>query len=317
MVVINRVIITGCCGFIGSYMTETCLDVGWQVMGVDKMTYASSYESLNQFKSYENFQFNQCDINDLDRLYDCDYIINLAAESDVDSSIINSSKFLKSNIDGVFNLLQLIKSLPVHNRPILVHFSTDEVYGSTVKGSFDETASLIPSNPYSATKAAADHLIQSYHRTYGIPYLLVRPTNNYGVGQYVEKFIPKTCQYLKLEKKVPLHEKGTPIRNWLHVQDTVDAVIHLLNNNIVNDVYNISGNYEDTNLHIFKKILFHFNINQDDYKNYVDFNVSRPGQDVRYSIDDSKLRKLKWNNKANFDLELRKIVSYHRQNFRW
>lgn len=314
---IERVIITGCLGFIGGYVTETCLKLGWHVMGIDCETYAANLELLPKLARYKNFTYQCKNINDLNMLYDCDYIINTAAETHVDNSIINSDEFIHSNINGVHNLLRLIQTKHRFKMPTLVQFSTDEVYGDLVKGSFDETASLKPSNPYSATKASADHLIQSYHRTFKIPYLIVRPTNNYGVGQYVEKFIPKTCQYLALEKKVPLHEKGTPIRCWLHAQDTTNAVIHLLKNDIVNDVYNISGNYEDTNLNVFKKILSKFGINQDDYLEYVDFSVNRPGQDVRYHINDDKLRKSGWDNQINFNLALNDVVHHHRMNFKW
>ena len=314
---IKRVIITGCAGFIGFYISKSCLNLGWKVMGIDKMTYCGNTKSLTELKTYNNFSFIQKDINDVDHIYDCDYVINLAAETHVDNSIENDSKFVHSNINGVVNLLTLIRKKPSHMRPVFLQFSTDEVYGDLVKGSFDETAILKPSNPYSATKASIDLIIQSYHRTYGIPYLLVRPSNNYGVGQYIEKFIPKTCQYLALEKKVPLHEKGTPIRTWLHAQDTADAVIHLLKNDIVNDVYNISGNYEDTNINVFKKILSKFGIDPDNYLEYVDFSVNRPGQDVRYHINDDKLRKLGWNNQMNFDLVLNDVVHHHRMNFKW
>lgn len=311
------VTITGCLGFIGSYVTSSCLDKGWQVFGVDSCTYAANLDVLDHFKEFENFRFSSANICDLKSLYDCDYIINTAAETHVDNSIACSDEFIRSNIDGVHNLLRLIQTRHRFKMPQLVHFSTDEVYGDIMSGSFTETQLMQPSNPYSATKASADMLITAWHRTFGVPYLIVRPTNNYGVGQYIEKFIPKTVQYLSLGRPVPLHENGLPRRTWLHVQDTTDAVLFLLENNCQNEIYNISGNYEDSNLNVFKKILQCFGYNPESYNDYADFSVKRPGQDVRYSIDDGKIRALGWNNQRCFDDELANIVEHHKNRFIW
>lgn len=311
------VYITGALGFIGRYVTQTCLDLGWQVYAIDKVTYASDKTLLNKFYDYNNFRFEKIDINDLNFLYDCDYIINLAAETHVDNSIINSEEFIKSNINGVHNLLKLIYTKHRFNLPTLLHFSTDEVYGDITNGTHTESQILSPSNPYSATKASADMLISAWNRTYNIPYIIVRPSNNYGIGQYVEKFIPKCCKYLSLGKKVPLHENGLPIRTWLHAQDTADAVIHLINNQATNQIFNISGNYEDSNLNVFKKILKFNNIDPNRYDEYADFSVKRPGQDVRYSVCDNKLRSLNWSNQKIFDDELQSIVEYYQYNFIW
>jgi very-short-patch-repair endonuclease/NAD(P)-dependent dehydrogenase (short-subunit alcohol dehydrogenase family) len=183
------VYITGCLGFIGSYVTRKCLDRGWYVKGIDKLTYAANKDLLNEFKTYSNFSFVHCDINDLKFLYDCDYVINTAAETHVGNSIVSSVEFVKSNIDGVHNLLELIKNHRGENakKPTLIHFSTDEVYGDISEGAHEETDMLKPSNPYSATKAAADMLVMAWGRTHNIPYMIIRPTNNYGIGQYVEK----------------------------------------------------------------------------------------------------------------------------------
>jgi dTDP-glucose 4,6-dehydratase len=311
------VTITGCLGFIGSYVTKTCLEKGWQVFGVDSQTYAANTALLEDFNAYKNFRYSSQNICNLNSLYDCDYIINLAAETHVDNSIACSDEFIRSNIDGVHNLLRLIQNKHRFRMPTLVHFSTDEVYGDINEGSHYEHDLLLPSNPYSATKASADMLIQAWHRTFRVPYLIVRPTNNYGIGQYIEKFIPKTVQYLTLGRKVPLHENGTPKRTWLHAQDTADALIFLLEKDCKNDIFNISGNYEDSNLAIFKKILACLDYNPDEFETYADFSVKRPGQDVRYSIDDTKLKLYGWNNKKDFDTELPAIVNYHKNRFIW
>jgi len=313
------VYITGCLGFIGSYVTRMCLEKGWHVKGVDKITYAANKDLLNEFKSYPNFSFVHSDINDLKFLYDCDYIINTAAETHVGNSIANSDDFVHSNINGVHNLLGLIKNHRGENgsKPILLHFSTDEVYGDIEKGEHTETDLLRPSNPYSATKAAADMLVMAWGRTYGLPYIIIRPTNNYGIGQYVEKLIPKTCKYLKLGRKVPLHNGGTPIRNWLHAQDTADAVITIIDAGVKNEIYNICGGFEQNNLETVKKIIILDDKNLEELENYIDFSCARPGQDARYALNDSKLQRLGWKPKKEFDDELPLIVQYYRNKFIW
>jgi len=313
------VYITGCLGFIGSYVTRLCLQKGWYVKGVDKITYAANKDLLDEFNKNPNFSFVHCDINDLKFLYDCDYIINTAAETHVGNSITSSAEFIKSNIDGVYNILELIKNHRGENskKPILIHFSTDEVYGDIDEGFHTENDLLKPSNPYSATKAAADMLIMAWGRTYKVPYIIVRPTNNYGIGQYVEKLIPKACKYLKIGKKIPLHNNGTPIRNWLHAQDTADAVIAIIESQVENEIFNICGGFEQSNLDTIKKILVAYNINLKNIDQHIDWSFSRVGQDVRYALDDSKLKKLGWKSKKQFDKELKRIVTYYKNKFIW
>jgi dTDP-glucose 4,6-dehydratase len=310
------VYVTGCLGFIGYHVTKACLDMGWYVRGIDSCTYAANLHLLPELEKYNTFTFEQNDINDLDILYECDYIINTAAETHVDNSIASSDVFVKSNIDGVHNLLKLIKQKYKFKMPTLLHFSTDEVYGDIVEGAHTEEDLLKPSNPYSATKAAADMLISAWARTYGVPYIIVRPTNNYGIGQYTEKFIPHTIKHLSLGKTAPLHDLGLPRRTWLHASDTASAVIHIIEANVVNEIFNISGNYEDQNIVVAKKIIKLMGL-KGDPEQYLDLGVKRQGQDVRYSIDDSKLRSLGWKPTAKFDKELIKIVKYYKDNFIW
>jgi len=313
------VYVTGCLGFIGSYVTRLCLEKGWYVKGIDSITYAANEELLNNFNTYNNFSFVKCDINDLKFLYDCDYIINTAAETHVGNSIANSDEFVRTNINGVHNILSLIKNYRQETSkvPTLLHFSTDEVYGDIINGAHTETDLLKPSNPYSATKAAADMLILAWARTYNIPYVIVRPTNNYGIGQYTEKLIPKACKYLQLGRKIPLHNNGTPIRTWLHAEDTANAIITIIEKEVKNEIYNISGGFEQSNLETVKKILDVFEINRNKIENFIDFSCNRVGQDVRYSLDDSKLKKLGWTQTKNFDLEIKNIVNYYKDRFIW
>jgi len=314
------VYVTGCLGFIGSYVTRACLNKGWHVKGVDKITYAANGSLLAEFNEYDNFSFVNCDINDLKFLYDCDYIINTAAETHVGNSITNSDEFISSNVNGVHNLLELIKNHRGENvsKPILLHFSTDEVYGDVEKGEHIETDLLKPSNPYSATKAAADMLITAWNRTYNLPYIIIRPTNNYGIGQYVEKLIPKSLKCLKLGKKIPLHNNGTPIRNWLHAQDTANAVIRIIESGVQNEIYNICGGFEQSNLDTVKKLFTLYN-NDQVYvlEDFIDFSCNRQGQDVRYALNDDKLRALGWKPEMDFNSELKGIVEYYRNKFIW
>ena len=317
------VYITGCLGFIGSYVTRECLKKGWYVRGIDKGTYAANLDLLEEFNKYPNFVFEQQDIYDIDFLYDCDYVINTAAETHVGNSIMSSDSFVHSNINGVHNLLELIRNHRQEGQhvPTLLHFSTDEVYGDIEKGAHIETDLLKPSNPYSATKAAADQLVIAWGRTYNLPYIIVRPTNNYGVGQYVEKLIPKSCKYLKLGRKIPLHNEGTPVRNWLHAYDTAQAIITIIESGVKNEIYNICGGFEQSNLDTVEKIINVYvnNLppNKVNLHTYCDFKYSRVGQDVRYALDDSKLRTLGWKPVMDFDTELEDIVNYYKNKFIW
>jgi len=196
--------------------------------------------------------------------------------------------------------------------------NTDETYGDIVSGSHKETDLLRPSNPYSATKASADMLIKAWERTYNVPAIIVRPTNNYGMGQYVEKLIPKTCKFLSIGRKIPMHEKGEPIRNWLHAKDTARAIEIILEKGEIGEIYNISGNFEQKNIVTFKKILdTYFKDMNVSINDYADLSITRKGQDVRYAIDDSKIKKLGWKPTCNFDEELPKIVNYYKNKFIW
>ena len=310
--------VTGCLGFIGSYFTRKALDLGWRVYGIDKKTYAASAESLSEFLSYDNFTFLEKDIKDLDHLYDCDYLVNFAAESHVDNSIVRSDEFMDSNILGVKNLLDLIRHKNTNSsRPIFFQISTDEVYGDIEQGSHKETDMLKPSNPYSAAKASADMLVNAWARTYKVDYLILRPTNNYGVGQYPEKLIPLSIKNLQRGIKIRLHENGTPSRNWLHADDTAQAVMDIIDSGRVNEIFNVAGGFEQSNYDTVRKIVTCYTGDSDNWETYIDFSFHRKGQDVRYALDDTKLRSLGWTPKKKFDEEIGPIVDFYRENFIW
>jgi len=316
----KTVVITGCMGLIGSHLAKLLLHRGYLVMGVDKLTYAANSEAMKSLTSEPGFTFLKEDICDLKSIPDCDYVINLAAESHVGNSIIDGTDFINTNIGGVQNLLKIIQSKPsnVCEKPVLLHFSTDEVYGDLENGSFMEDSKLNPSNPYSATKAAADHLIKSWHRTYGTDYIIVRPTNNYGIFQYPEKLIPLSIKLLQRGKKIRLHNNGEPVRNWLHASDTANAILTIMESGVKNQIFNISGGFEQKNIDTVKKIIdCYLEEKIDDYSEYLDFSHNREGQDVRYSVDDNKLRNLGWEPKREFDKEIKHIVEYYKKVFIW
>jgi len=316
------VVITGCLGLIGNYVTRKCLMQGWKVYGIDKKTYAANEWALKEFLNHQNFTFLEKDICDLDSIPDCDYVINIAAESHVENSIIESDVFMKTNVLGVKNLLNIIKNKHnnVFKRPVFFHFSTDEVYGDIKSGSHTENDILKPSNPYSASKAAADMLVLAWSRTYDLEYIILRPTNNYGIGQYCEKLIPLSVKLLSIDRKINLHDEGKPVRTWLHAEDTASAVIEIIISGKVNEIYNVSGNLERTNYETASKILevfYNKKLSPAELDNFFNLQHKRKGQDIRYSLDDSKLKELGWKPVKIFDQEIEKIVSYYKKNFKW
>jgi len=287
--IVKELIVTGGRGFIGSHFVEEALRRGCKVLDIDKMTYASN--SSLPWDSHPNYTHKNMDICEITHIPSCDLIINFAAESHVDNSIVDSSPFVKSNIIGVHNILELLRRKNPEDRPLFFHISTDEVYGDVLNGSFKEEDNLNPSNPYSATKAAAEHLVTSYGRTYSIDYLISRSANNYGERQYREKLIPNSIYCIKNDKKIPIHGDGTYIRDWTYVKDNVSAIWLLIDSGIKNEVFNIAAENHMTNLEVVDHILSWYGKD----RNQIKFVTNRVGQDLRYSVDSSKIRKLGWN----------------------
>ncbi len=311
------VAVTGCLGFMGSHFTRACLQRGWRVWGIDKQTYAARAEHLEEFQHSKSFKFTETDIATMDHLFEVDIVFNFAAETHVDNSIVDSKRFLHTNIMGVENILELVRAKRNYEMPVLVQLSTDEVYGDLTAGNHRESDPLRPSNPYSASKAAADMLILGWHRTHGVPFIIVRPTNNYGIDQYPEKLIPKSVKYLSLGKKIPLHGDGSFVRNWLHADDTASAILHIVDHGERNTIYNVSGNYEAQNKEVVAKVLRCYFGKDVSLEDFAQLNYVRMGEDIRYSLDDSRLRNLGWNNVKNFDEELTRIVDYYKNKFTW
>ena len=281
-------IVTGGRGFIGSHFVELCLEQGHSVIDIDFMGYCSN--KILPFDSNKNYKHLNIDIALIKHIPTCDVIVNFAAETHVDNSINDTAPFVHSNILGVHNLLELVKGKNEYERPLFVQISTDEVYGDIADGEFSETDILKPSNPYSATKAAAEMLVLSYQRTYGLNYLITRSSNNYGERQYEEKLIPKSIRHIQEGKKIPLHGDGSYVRDWIYVKDNVSAIYHIITNQKQNEIYNIGSRNRMKNIDVVTDILNWF----DKGREYITFVQNRWGQDLRYALNTDKIESTGW-----------------------
>ena len=311
-----KLLVTGGLGFIGSNFILRVLEKqkDYEIVNFDAKLYGSNIKNLEAIEESERYEFIQGNIVNRDELeksiLDCDAIINFAAESFVDRSISDPTFSFDSNLKGIFVLLELIKKY----KKRLVYVSTDEVFGSLEKGTANELYRFNPSSPYSATKAGAELLVNSYCVTYDCDCLITRCTNNYGPRQFPEKLIPKVILLAEQEKKIPIYGNGLNIRDWIFVDDHSDAIVNVLANGKSGDSYNISANNEVDNLTIVKKILSIMNKSE----NLIEFVEDRPGHDFRYSMDSSKIRnELKWQTKVNFDEGLSKTVEWYLSNKGW
>ena len=303
------VLITGCAGFIGSHVTEEFLDAGYTVVGLDKFTYAGKEENLSAVINNPNFTLTtacismQNHIEYLIERHNIDWIINLAAETHVDNSIKDSRVFMETNVLGTKSLLDAC----VKTKTKIFHFSTDEVYGCAGEKAFTESSKLDPRNPYSASKAAAEHLITSYANTYGLEYVMVRPSNNFGPRQDGEKFLPTILRSIDNGTKIPVYGDGKQEREWMYVKETARATRFLLENSAINNVYNVSSRFHLQNIQVIGKVCDLLDIKPDDYIKYVE---DRPGHDWRYAVDSTKMNDLGYFINSDFDNDLRETVSH-------
>ena len=309
-----NILVTGCAGFIGSHAADIFLKRGYHVFGVDCLTYASSMKNLDKAMKSDNFSFFKEDICNTENIKQIcadnkvEWIINFAAETHVDNSILSSDSFIHSNIVGVKSLLEVCKFLNIK----IFHISTDEVYGSIKDGSFNERDRLNPTNPYSATKAAGEYLVLAHHNTFNVQYLIARPANNFGPRQHSEKLIPTIVRSICDNKKVPIYGSGLNVRDWLFVKKNVEMILEILENSSLNRTYNITSSNEMKNITIVKKIL---KILEKDFDDNVTFVRDRPGHDFRYSISNENLLLLGVDTSPDFENNLTETVRWLRNSF--
>jgi dTDP-glucose 4,6-dehydratase len=317
----KKIIVTGGLGFIGSNLIDLLLKKNYKVLNIDKVTYSSNFYNTKEFKNSKNYKFIKCDIKDkkirnIFFKYKPNCIFNLAAETHVDRSIDNPESFIQSNIVGVYNLLEYFKIFSKTNNSKLIHISTDEVYGDILSGRSSETYPYQPSSPYAASKAASDHLVSSYIRTYKIPAIITNCSNNYGPKQHPEKLIPKLIYNILNNKSLPIYGKGTNSREWIYVKDHCEALIKVYLKGKVGEFYNIGSNKNLNNLEVSKKLL---NVSKNlinlGSKVKISFVKDRPGHDIRYALNSNKIkRNLKWYPKTNFKEGIKLTFDWYNNN---
>lgn len=354
MSTIETILVTGGAGFIGSHFIRYCLKNydTISIINLDKLTYAGNLDNLKEINDYENYHFAQGDITNrklvesLFEKYDIDKVINFAAESHVDRSIENPNLFFETNILGTQVLLDVSKKYwkkskqevrkkdmnqastsdseslrsevlnqEYHSGVKFLQVSTDEVYGDMEgKSQSKEDDNLLPNSPYAASKPGADLLVKSYHKTYGLPVVITRCSNNYGPNQFPEKLIPLMTQFALEDKKLPIYGNGNQIRDWLYVEDHCDALYKVLFHGRNGEIYNISGDNEQTNLTIVQMILKSLGKSEDLIQHVTD----RPGHDKRYAMDHSEMTsELEWVPKVEFEEGMRKTIEWYRSNLEW
>jgi dTDP-glucose 4,6-dehydratase len=318
----KTILVTGGLGFIGSNLIKILNKKNYFVINIDKVSYASNFNNI--LHNIKNYKFYKIDINNkilVQKIlykYNPSIIFNVAAETHVDRSIVSPKEFIKSNIVGVFNLLEVIR---FYKKKIkLIHVSTDEVYGD-VKNKLNskESDAYNPSSPYAASKASSDLLIKSYVRTYKVPAIITNCCNNFGPNQYLEKLIPKIIYKIINKKPIPIYGNGKNIREWIYVEDHCNALIKISKSGKIGETYNIGSGYIFNNIQIVKKIISVFKKKKNPFLyNSIKINLvkDRPGHDFRYCLNSSKIKnKLKWKCDINFDQGIKKTINWYEKKF--
>lgn len=335
-----KILVTGGAGFIGSAVIRHIIqNTNNQVLNIDKLTYAGNLESLREIDQHQNYQFKQIDICDTEQItaaidaFQPNAIMHLAAESHVDRSIDGPAAFIQTNIVGTYTLLEAARKYwmgldaEAQQNFRFHHISTDEVYGD-LEGTtdlFTETTSYAPSSPYSASKASSDHLVRAWHRTYGLPVIVTNCSNNYGPYHFPEKLIPLVILNALDAKPLPVYGNGQQIRDWLFVEDHARALYKVVTEAAVGETYNIGGHNEQKNIDVVKAIctlLEELAPNKPNgvtrYEDLITYVTDRPGHDLRYAIDASKIQKdLGWLPEESFETGLRKTVEWYLNNQAW
>ena len=316
-------IVTGGLGFIGSNLIELLLSKNFKVINIDKVSYASNFYNTKNFTKNKNYTFIKTDIANKKKIlkilnkYKPHGIFNLAAETHVDRSIDSPDEFIKSNVVGVLNLLEVFKKFfKKFKKTKLIHVSTDEGYGDITKGRSDENWPYKPSSPYAASKASSDHLVYAYVRTFKIPAIVTNCSNNYGPKQHPEKLIPKLIYNIFNNKELPIYGNGKNSREWIFVRDHCEALFKIFKNGKIGEFYNIGSNKNLNNIQITKKLL---NVAKK-YKTIgkkvkIRFVKDRPGHDIRYALNSTKINKeMKWKAKTNFEKGISETFIWYLEN---
>ncbi len=311
-----KILVTGGAGFIGSNFIRHILNKypDYKITNLDKLTYAGNLDNLKDVEKNENYKFIKGDICDKELVNELmpnvDIVVHFAAETHVDRSIKDPTAFIETDVKGTFILLEAARK---NNIKKFIHISTDEVYGQIEKGSFKETDILNPRNPYSASKAGADRLAYSFYCTYNMPIIITRSSNNYGPYQYPEKVMPLFITNLIENKKVPLYGDGLNVRDWIYVLDNVEAIDFIMNNGKLGEVYNIGGGNELTNIEMTKIILKEMNKDE----SFIEYVKDRLGHDKRYSLDCTKINKLGWRPRFDFNKVIKETINWYKNNEWW
>ena len=317
----KKIIVTGGLGFIGSNLIELLLKKNFYVINIDKVTYSSNFYNTKDFVKSKKYKFIKLDIANKNILkvfkkFKPSGIFNLAAETHVDRSIDNPGNFIKSNIVGVYNLLECFKNFSKKNKCKLIHVSTDEVFGDVLKGRTNEDYPYKPSSPYAASKAASDHLVSSYIKTYNLPAMVTNCSNNYGPKQHPEKLIPKLIYNIINNRSLPIYGKGTNSREWIYVKDHCEALIKVFTKGKIGEFYNIGSNKNLNNLQVTKELLKNSKkIISLGKKVKINFVKDRPGHDIRYALNSNKIKKkLKWRPETNFSKGIQLTINWYFEN---